>query len=75
MNVIRVQRLECVLDKQVVVGSNTTRANFLYRIEKPKFKMNTIYIGKFCYTPMINSKSKFETLVWRLMKSLARNDL
>ena len=25
--------------------------------------MNTIYIGKFCYTPMINSKNKFETLI------------
>ena len=31
-------------------------------------KMNTIYVGKFRYTPMINSKNKFETLVWRLMK-------
>ena len=30
--------------------------------------MNTIYIGKFCYKPMINSKYKFETLVWQLMK-------
>ena len=26
-------------------------------------KMSTIYIGKFRYTSMINSKHKFETLV------------
>ena len=32
-----------------------TRANFLYEIEKPELKMNTIYIGKFRYTPMITS--------------------
>ena len=31
-----------------------------------------IYISKFRYTHMINSKNKFETLVWRLMKGLAR---
>ena len=35
--------------------------------------MNTIYIGKFCYAPIINSKYKFETLVWQLIKGLARN--
>ena len=37
--------------------------------------MNTIYIGKFRYTPMITSTQelKFETLVWRLMKGPARN--
>ena len=35
--------------------------------------MNTIYIVKFSYAPMINSKLKFETLVWRLMNGLARN--
>ena len=50
------------------VGSNPTRANFLYGMGK--LEMNTIYIGKFRYTPMINSKYKFETLVWRLMKGL-----
>ena len=37
--------------------------------------MNTINIGKFRYTPMINSKNKFEMLVWRLMKDLARTYL
>ena len=37
--------------------------------------MYTIYIGKFRYTPMINSKNKFETLVWQLMKSLARVEI
>ena len=37
------------------------------------YTTNTIYIGKFRYTPMINSKYKFETLVWWLMKGLARN--
>ena len=35
--------------------------------------MNTIYIGKFPYTHMINSKTKFKTFVWQLMKDLARN--
>ena len=35
--------------------------------------MNTIYIGKFRYAPMITSEIQFETLVWRLMKGLARN--
>ena len=33
----------------------------------------TIYLDKFRYTRMINSKDKFETIVWRLMKDLARN--
>ena len=33
--------------------------------------MNTIYISKFCNTPMINSQIKFETLVWQLMKGLS----
>ena len=37
------------------------------------YKMNTIYIGKLRYTPMIHWKNKIETLVWRLMKDLARN--
>ena len=57
--------LHCVLiyGKYEIVGSNPTRANFLYGIEKPQLKMNTIYVGKFRYTPMINSKYKFETLV------------
>ena len=27
----------------------------------------TIYLDKFRYTRMINSKDKFETIVWRLM--------
>ena len=36
--------------------------------------MNTIYINKFRYMPMINSQIKFETLVWRLMKGLTRNE-
>ena len=40
------------------MGSNPTRANFLYRIEKPLLKMNNIYIGKFRYTPMITSTQK-----------------
>ena len=35
--------------------------------------MNTIYISKFRYTPMINSQIKFEMLVWQLMKGLAQN--
>ena len=35
--------------------------------------MNTKYIGKFCYTPMINPQIKFEALVWWLIKGLARN--
>ena len=58
------QWLERVHGKHKVVGSNPTWANFLYEIKKPQLKMNTIYISKFCYTPMINSKNKFETLVW-----------
>ena len=33
--------------------------------------MNTICISKFHYTPMINSKYKFEMLVWRLMKIIS----
>ena len=37
--------------------------------------MNTICIGKFCYTPMIISQIKFETLVWRLMKGQARYNI
>ena len=28
----------------------------------PQLKMNAIYIGKFFYTPMINSKYKFENV-------------
>ena len=32
-----------------------------------------IYISKFRYTPMITSQLKFETVVWRLMKDLARS--
>ena len=32
-----------------------------------------IYIGKFRYTPVINSQIKFERLMSRLMKGLARN--
>ena len=59
-----VQWLQRVHGKHKVVGSNLTRENFLYGIEKPWFKINTIYIGKFHYTPMINSQIKFETLVW-----------
>ena len=39
----------CVHGKHEVVGSNPTRANFLYRIEKPKLKMNTIYIYIYIY--------------------------
>ena len=46
---------------------------FLYGIEKPQLKMNIIYIGKFRYTPLINSENKFKRLVWRLMKGLATN--
>ena len=67
------QWLECVHGKHKVMGSNPTRAYLLYGIEKPWLKMNTIYIGKFCYTPIINSKYKFETLVRRLMKGPAQN--
>ena len=37
------QWLEHVLNKQEVVGSNPTRATFLYGIENSKLKMNTIY--------------------------------
>ena len=33
--------------------------------------MNTIDISENRYTPTINSKNKFEALVWRLMKVLA----
>ena len=33
--------------KHEVVGSNSTRINFLYGIEKPELKMNTIHIGEF----------------------------
>ena len=44
------------------MGSNSTRANFLYGIEKPYLKMNTIYISKFRYTPIINSKYEFENV-------------
>ena len=36
--------------------------------------MTTIYIDKFRYIPMINSKYKFEMLVWRLMKGLALSE-
>ena len=53
--------------------ANEITVNFLYGIEKSFLKMNTIYIGKFRYTPMINSKIEFETLVWRLIKDLARS--
>ena len=35
--------------------------------------MNTIYIDKYRYTPIITSQIKFETLVWQLMKGLAQN--
>ena len=59
-----VQWLQRVHGKHEVVGSNITRANFLYGTEKPWFKMNTIYIGKFHYTPTINSQIKLERLVW-----------
>ena len=48
------QWLEHVHGKHKVVGSNHTQANFLYGINKPQLKMNTIYICKFGYTPMIN---------------------
>ena len=44
------------------MGSNTTRANYLYGIEKSELKMNTIYIGKYRHTPMITSQIKFETV-------------
>ena len=67
------QWLERVHYKHEVVGSNPTRANFLNGIGKPWLKMNTTYINKFRYTPMINLKYKFETLVWRLMNGLAQN--
>ena len=59
--------------KHEVVGSNPIRGNFLYGIEKPWLNMKTIYIGKFRYAPMITSKIQFETLVWQLMKNLARH--
>ena len=67
--------LERVHGKHEVVSSNPTQADFLYGIKKPWLKMNNIYIGKFRYTPMIDLQIKFETLVWRLMKDLARNQL
>ena len=34
--------------------------------------MNIIDIEKFRYTPVINSKIKFETLAWGMMKGQAR---
>ena len=47
--------------------------SFNYMELKNLSSNNTIYIDKFRYTAMINSKNKFEKLVWRLMKGLARN--
>ena len=40
----------CVMHgKHEVMGSNPTRANFLYGIEKPYLNMNTIYIYIYIY--------------------------
>ena len=48
--------------KHEVVGSNPTQANFLYGTEKPLLNMNTIYIGKFSYTPMITSQNSIRNV-------------
>ena len=67
--------LERVHGKHKIVSLNPTRSNFLHEIEKSYLKMNTIYLVKFHHTPMINSKKKFEIIVWRLMKGLSTNEL
>ena len=43
--------------KHKIVGSDPTRANFLYGIEKTYLNMNAIYIDKFRYTHMITSQN------------------
>ena len=59
--------------KQVVVGSNPTQAKLFFEKGKPQLKMILIYISKFHKTPMINSKLKLRTLMWRLMNDLSQN--
>ena len=55
------------------IENNSALAIFL-KYFNSFLSVNNIYqyidIGKFRYTPMHNSKYKFETLVWQLMKGL-----
>ena len=61
------QRSEIVHRKREVLGSNPTRANSLYEIEKPELKMNIMYV---CSN--MNTDDTFLDQVW--LKTMSKQN-
>ena len=57
---IKYQKIQIFIFYIFFPGFESHQGHFPYGIEKPQPKMNTIYIGKFCYTSMGNSKNNLK---------------